>query len=110
MARGIFPLGNIPLATNTEPPYYSRTGKSRTGGTIEATQQIGQAVRETRKRLGVTQEDLALTSGTGVRFIVDLEKGKPTCEIGKVLAVLRTLGIRVELTTRGDQQREWHVV
>lgn len=58
----------------------------------------------------MTQEDLALTSGTGVRFIVDLEKGKPTCQIGKVLAVLQTLGIRVELITPGGRQREWHVV
>ena len=52
----------------------------------------------------MTQEDLALTSGTGVRFIVDLEKGKPTCEIGKVLDVLRTLGIRVDLTTAADEE------
>jgi y4mF family transcriptional regulator len=55
-------------------------------------------IRESRKRLGVTQEDLALTSGTGLRFIIDLEKGKETCQIGKVLTVLQTLGIRIALT------------
>lgn len=60
-------------------------------------QQIGRAVRDTRKKLGVTQKDLALTSGTGIRFIIDLEKGKPTCQLGKVLIVLRTLGIQLEL-------------
>jgi HTH-type transcriptional regulator / antitoxin HipB len=60
--------------------------------------QIGNVIRETRKRLGVTQKDLALTSGTGLRFIIDLEKGKPTCEIGKALAILNTLGIQLTLT------------
>jgi HTH-type transcriptional regulator / antitoxin HipB len=60
--------------------------------------QMGTLIRQTRKRLGVTQRDLALTSGTGMRFIIDLEKGKPTCEIGKALTVINTLGIRMTLT------------
>ena len=58
---------------------------------------IGRLIRSTRKALGVTQRDLAMTSGTGFRFIIDLEKGKPTCHFGKVLTVLRTLGIKIEL-------------
>lgn len=61
-------------------------------------QEIGELVREGRKRLGVTQRDLALTSGTGLRFIIELEKGKETCQIGKVLTVLQTLGIKMRLT------------
>ena len=61
-------------------------------------QEIGQIVRESRKRLRVTQKDLALTSGTGLRFVIDLEKGKETCQIGKVLTVLHTLGIKIALT------------
>jgi HTH-type transcriptional regulator/antitoxin HipB len=60
--------------------------------------QIGKLIRQTRKSLGVTQRDLALTSGTGIRFVIDLEKGKETCEIGKALTVLNTLGIRMTLT------------
>ena len=59
--------------------------------------EIGEIVRRTRKDLGVTQENIALTSGTGLRFIVDLEHGKPTCQLEKTLTVLRTLGIRIEL-------------
>lgn len=59
---------------------------------------LGQTIRKTRKALGVTQADLALASGSGLRFISDLENGKPTCRIGKTLAVLQTLGIRIELT------------
>jgi len=61
-------------------------------------QMIGQIILENRKRLGVTQKDLALTSGTGLRFVIDLEKGKETCQIGKVLTVLQTLGIQIVLT------------
>jgi len=61
-------------------------------------QDIGRLVRETRKGLGVTQKELALTSGTGRRFIIELEKGKETAEIGKVLTILQTLGIQLTLT------------
>jgi HTH-type transcriptional regulator / antitoxin HipB len=60
--------------------------------------QLGELIRVTRKQLGVTQKDLAMTSGTGVRFLIDLEKGKTTCEIGKTLLILNTLGIRIALT------------
>ena len=60
--------------------------------------QIGEQVKATRKSLGVTQRDLAMTSGTGLRFIIDLEKGKPTCQLGKVLTVVNTLGITVKMT------------
>ena len=61
-------------------------------------EEIGKTIRQTRKAMGVTQKDLALTSGTGLRFIIDLEKGKPTCQFGKVLTVLHTLGIKLELS------------
>jgi y4mF family transcriptional regulator len=60
--------------------------------------QLGKLIHETRRKLGVTQKDLAMTSGTGTRFIIDLEHGKETCEIGKVLKILNTLGIRINLT------------
>lgn len=63
-----------------------------------SSQDIGRIVRETRKNLGVTQKALALTSGTGLRFVIELEKGKPTCELGKALTVVQTLGIRINLT------------
>lgn len=58
---------------------------------------IGKLVKNTRKKLGVTQRDLALTSGTGLRFIIELEQGKPTCQLEKVLTVLRTLGLKLKI-------------
>jgi y4mF family transcriptional regulator len=61
-------------------------------------EQLGQIVKKERKAMGLTQADLALTSGTGMRFISDLENGKPTCQIGKTLIVLKTLGLHLTLT------------
>ncbi len=62
------------------------------------TKDIGELVKAARKSIGVTQRALAMTSGTGLRFIIELEKGKPTCQFGKVLTVINTLGISMELT------------
>jgi y4mF family transcriptional regulator len=56
---------------------------------------IGKIIKNTRKKLGVTQETLALTSGTGLRFISELEHGKPTCQLEKTLHVMRTLGLKL---------------
>jgi len=58
---------------------------------------MGDMVRQARKKQKVTQEELAALSGVGIRFIRELEKGKATCEIGKVLQVLMTLGMTVEV-------------
>jgi len=70
------------------------------------TKQIGELIRKTRKNLGVTQENLALTSGTGLRFIIDLEHGKPTCQLEKTLTVLHTLGIGIELNPPTGQSEK----
>lgn len=63
-------------------------------------EQLGKIVKKERKAMGLTQADLALTSGTGMRFISDLENGKPTCQIGKTLTVLKTLGLNLTLSGR----------
>ena len=60
--------------------------------------QIGELVKSVRKQMGATQKDLAMTSGTGLRFIIELEQGKPTSQIGKVLTVLNTLGVTMNFT------------
>ena len=61
---------------------------------------LGEAVKKRRKELGMNQGELALVSGTGVRFISDLENGKSTCELGKTLEVLANLGIEIALTPK----------
>ena len=59
--------------------------------------EIGEIVRSTRKATGLRQDELAGAAGVGLRFIVDLEAGKPTAQIGKVLQVLQALGCSFEI-------------
>lgn len=63
---------------------------------IKNSQDLGALVQKTRKIQGLTQTALAATAGVGVRFIVDLEKGKPTCQLEKTLRVLYMLGIQLQ--------------
>ena len=72
--------------------------------TMKNTEQLGTAIRMRRKQLKITQKELAMTCGTGLRFIVDLEKGKPTCQIGKTLQVLQALGLAIETTILGSDE------
>ncbi|KXW57273.1 helix-turn-helix transcriptional regulator [Ferrovum myxofaciens] len=60
--------------------------------TIRSPQQLGDALRAARKQLALTQPQLALAAGVGVRFIVDLEAGKPTLRLENVLRVIDALG------------------
>ena len=60
-------------------------------------QSLGAIVRNERKALGLRQAELAAASGVGVRFLVELEAGKPTAQIGKVLEVLAALGCSIEI-------------
>ncbi|MBQ6009282.1 MAG: helix-turn-helix transcriptional regulator [Kiritimatiellae bacterium] len=62
--------------------------------------EIGETVRKSRKEQDLTQPQLAMVCGTGVRFIVDLEAGKETCQIGKVLNVIQMLGLKVSVDQR----------
>ncbi len=62
---------------------------------------VGALVKAQRKRQGLTQLDLAGLGGTGNRFLVELEAGKPTVQLQKVLDMLDLLGIDVLLKSRG---------
>jgi len=64
---------------------------------IKSPAALGQAARAARKLLGLTQPQLALAAGVGVRFIVDLEAGKPTLRLENVLRVLSALGTTMML-------------
>ena len=59
---------------------------------------IGDIIRTARKAAGLRQDQLAGAAGVGLRFIVDIEAGKPTAQIGKVLLVLQALGCSLEIT------------
>ncbi|GAB1460620.1 hypothetical protein MASR2M50_23940 [Thauera sp.] len=64
---------------------------------IRSPQRLGDALRAARKQLGLTQPQLALAAGVGVRFIVDLEAGKPTVWLENVLRVIDALGGELQL-------------
>lgn len=66
------------------------------------TKHIGALVRNTRKKQGLTQVELANLAQVGPRFIGELEKGKETLAFAKVLQVFNALGI--ELTVK---PRDW---
>ena len=53
------------------------------------------AIRSARKAQGIRQDELAAMIPASHVFIIDVERGKPTAHIGKVLSVLCELGIRV---------------
>jgi HTH-type transcriptional regulator / antitoxin HipB len=62
------------------------------------------AIKATRRALKLKQADLAAAAGVGTRFIVDLEAGKPTVQLGKTLAVLEALGLECHVVPRGKPQ------
>ena len=62
--------------------------------------QLGASIRQRRRALGLTQKDVALCCGCGLRVVGDIEKGKPTCQIEKILAVLEALGLNLQLVPR----------
>ena len=61
---------------------------------------IGLLVKEKRKKINMTQKEAASIAGMGVRFLSELENGKPTLEIDKVLNVARIFGIDIEANNR----------
>lgn len=65
---------------------------------IRSTQQLGEALRAARKQLRLTQSQLALAAGVGLRFIVDLEAGKPTLRLENVLRVIDALGGELQVS------------
>ncbi len=69
------------------------------------TVELGNLVRATRKAAGLRQDELAGAAGVGLRFIVDLEAGKPTAQIGKALQVLDALGCSLEITPPPEPKR-----
>lgn len=67
--------------------------------TVDTPQKLGRMLRAVRKQQGLRQDQVGRFSHT---FIGEVEKGKPTAQIGKVLALLQELGIGVRLEMPAD--------
>ncbi|MFA6714118.1 MAG: helix-turn-helix transcriptional regulator [Victivallales bacterium] len=70
---------------------------------LKTSNEIGTLIRKLRKQQGVTQEQLAGIANTGTRFISDLENGKPTCQVGKLLRALAALGVEMHIRNPYDK-------
>lgn len=73
-----------------------RVGKMQ----INSVTPLGEMVRSQRKALDLTQIEAAGLCGVGERFLRELEHGKPSLEIGRVIQVLTGLGIELSATVR----------
>jgi HTH-type transcriptional regulator / antitoxin HipB len=67
---------------------------------MTTTTDIAASVKAARRALKLRQADLAAAAGVGVRFLIELEAGKPTTQLGKTLAVLNALGLDCSLVPR----------
>jgi transcriptional regulator with XRE-family HTH domain len=55
---------------------------------------FGSLIRKRRKELKIRQAQLALATGVGRRFLIELEAGKPSCQLGRSLLVAEALGLK----------------
>lgn len=74
--------------------------KNTISGQIPALTELGLAVRLRRRSVHLKQNELAGLAGVGLRFISDLEHGKPGLEIGRVVRVLTALGLELLVAPR----------
>lgn len=70
---------------------------------LRSTEDISRLVKERRKALGHTQADVASFCGVGLRFLSELENGKETLQLGKVLKVMNILGLDLSARRRGAE-------
>ena len=69
---------------------------------INSPEELGQYILKEHKNLGLTQKEISEFTDVGRKFILELEKGKTTAQIGKIFEVLKGLGLELHLMKRGD--------
>ncbi len=75
---------------------------TQSGKKLRTAADIGQLVRETRKAQGISQEQLAGVAGTGIRLVSDLENGKGTIQVDKMIKVVEALGLGIYALNRWE--------
>lgn len=68
---------------------------------VKTPTELGNAIREARKRAELDQATTAALVGVGPRFLSEVERGKPSARLGLVLKVLERLGLEVWVSPRG---------
>ncbi len=69
---------------------------------INNPKELGLSLLKERKNLKLTQREISEFADVGRKFIIELEKGKETAQIGKVFELLNSLGLELHLIKRGD--------
>jgi HTH-type transcriptional regulator / antitoxin HipB len=69
---------------------------------MTTTKDIAASVKSARRALKLRQAELAAAAGVGARFVIELEAGKATAQLGKTLAVLNALGLDCNLVQRSS--------
>lgn len=72
-------------------------------GNINSVSQLGALVRQHRKSQKVRIEDLSDMAMISARLIGEFERGKETCQVGKVLQILKFLGLEIRIVPRGSK-------
>lgn len=67
---------------------------------IADAEQLGSAIRARRKELGLTQTELAAAARTSLRFVSEIERGKPTARLDGALRLLAALGLSIRVDPR----------
>ena len=70
--------------------------------------ELGRIVRLQRRESALRQDELAALAGVGTRFVSELENGKPSLELGKVVRVLETVGLEISVTKRRADWPSYH--
>ncbi len=73
-------------------------------GSVTSAAVLGRLIRAKRRQIGMTQAEASALAGVGIRFLSELENGKATAELGKVLQVLARLGLVLEIRPRSGGQ------
>ncbi len=71
---------------------------------IRTAEDLGKAIRKQRKSDGLTQTEAAGLTNVGVRFLSELENGKPTVRLDKLMRVLNALGIQLHISSPADSK------
>jgi len=69
---------------------------------INSPEELGRYILKERKNLKLTQKEISEFTDVGRKFVLELEKGKTTAQIGKIFEVLNGLGLELHLIKRGD--------
>lgn len=69
---------------------------------VSNAKELGALIRQRRKQAGLTLKDAAGMAGVGIRFLSELERGKPTLQLGLAIEVLQLFGLELHVRARGE--------